>query len=249
MRLTKGKTYAATGVMAVASGSLVVATMMGANGAAPAAAPEPSDNTRAVLEPLNNSGVKGNAEVTVDGRRVNVQLDARRLLKEMPHAQHIHFGAAARHECPTVRDDDNADHRINTVEGQPAYGPVRVSLTTKGDTSPSSTLAVNRFPTAPEGKVNYNRDGIEVSKRVARAIRHGNAVIVIHGIDYNGNKKYDFSAGKSDLDPTLPAEATDPASCGVLKPVQASEEDPGIPPIPLKVGGQKAHSDGHDHTH
>ena len=40
--------------------------------------------------------------------------------------------------------------------------------------------------------------------------------MVIHGIDYNHNGKYDFSAGKSDLDPSLPAEATDPAACGVL---------------------------------
>ena len=38
------------------------------------------------------------------------------------------------------------------------------------------------------------------------------------GVDYNGNGMYDFaSAGKSDLDPSLPAEATDPALCGVLR--------------------------------
>jgi hypothetical protein len=37
-------------------------------------------------------------------------------------------------------------------------------------------------------------------------------------VDYNGNGMYDFkSAGKSDLDPNLPAEATDPATCGVLR--------------------------------
>jgi len=39
----------------------------------------------------------------------------------------------------------------------------------------------------------------------------------VHGVDYNGNGKYDFSQGKSDLDPSLPAEATDPALCGVLR--------------------------------
>jgi hypothetical protein len=43
-------------------------------------------------------------------------------------------------------------------------------------------------------------------------------VVVIHGVDYNGNGTYDFdSAGASELDPMLPAEATDPATCGVLK--------------------------------
>ena len=68
--------------------------------------------------------------------------------------------------------------------------------------------------------VAHTRQSLDVtdSAAVARAIRHGKGVIVIHGVDYNGNGKYDFaSAGKSDLDPSLPAEATDPALCGVLR--------------------------------
>jgi hypothetical protein len=48
-------------------------------------------------------------------------------------------------------------------------------------------------------------------------IRDGDAVIVVHGIDYNFNHVYDFSAlGVSDLDKTLPGEATAPALCGSL---------------------------------
>lgn len=167
------------------------------------------------LHSINNSGANGVATVTVDGRKIDVSVDAKRLLKGMPHAMHVHFGKQARHECPTVRDDDNADHRINTVEGIPAYGPVRVSLTKRGDTSPKSTLAVDRFPTAPHREIHYDRT-IGIGKKLARAIANGKGVVVIHGIDYNHNGKYDFSAGKSDLDPSLPAEATDPAACGVL---------------------------------
>lgn len=221
-----------TGAMLVASGGMVAATMMGASGAPAAQRAEPSDDTHARLEPLNNSGVRGNADVHVNGRRIEVDLDARHLLRGMPHAEHIHFGRKARHECPTVRDDDNADHRLNTAEGQPAYGPVRVSLTTRGDTSAKSTLAVKRFPKARKGHIHYNRQGIEVSRRVARGIRHGNAVLVVHGIDYNHNHRYDFGAGRSELDPSLPAEATDPSTCGVLKPVAA---DGGVlPDVPLK---------------
>lgn len=236
MQMTRTSKQFATGTMLVVTGSLVASTMMSANGAPVAREAQPSNTTRASLEPLNNSGVKGQADVVVvDGRKVRVDLNARRLLKGVPHAQHIHFGGRARHECPTVRDDDNADHRLNTVEGQPAYGPVKVSLTTRGDTSPDSTLAVNRFPTAPEGKVNYDRKGIKVSKKVARAIRRGNAVVVVHGIDYNGNGTYDFEAGTSELDPSLPAEATDPVSCGVLRPV-ATEGDSG--PLPLPRSGR-----------
>ena len=213
------------------------ATVVSASDAAPSASGP--TRTHAQLTPLNNSGVTGKADVTVRGHRLEVDLDARHLLKGMPHAEHIHFGKRARQECPTVRDDSNADHRLNTAEGLPAYGPVRVSLTTRGDTSPKSTLAVKRYPLAENGKIHYNRKGITVSKRVARGIRHGNAVLVIHGIDYNGNGKYDFSAGRSELDPSLPAEATDPVTCGVLKVVPAaaapsspSPTDSPILPLP-----------------
>ena len=229
MRMTKNKKYAATGV-GFASMIGLVATTMPSN-AASVSTEEPAPRsavTRADLQPLNNSGVNGESEVVVEGRKLMVTVNARRLLKDMPHAQHIHFGAKARHECPTVRDDDNADHRLNTLEGQAAYGRVRVSLTTRGDTSPDSTLAVSRFPNAENREINYERT-ITTSKRVARGIANGNAVVVIHGIDYNGNGKYDFrGAGKSELDPSLPAEATDPVTCGVLDEV-APDDGGGVP--------------------
>lgn len=240
MRLTKGKKRASTAAIVVATGGLVAASMMAATGAPAARQAEPSDNTHAQLQPLNNSGVRGNADVHVNGKKLRVSVDARRLLDHNPHAQHIHFGAKARHECPTVRDDDNADHRINTAEGQPAYGPVKVSLTKKGDTSPDSTLAVKRFPNAPEHKIHYDRNGITVSGNLARKIRHGKGVIVIHGIDYNHNGRYDFSAGESELDPSLPAEATDPVTCGVLKPVPAGSGGGGpLPDLPLDGAAKK----------
>jgi hypothetical protein len=170
------------------------------------------------LNPLNNSGARGNADVVFDGRRAHVDIDAYGLARGLPHAEHIHFGADARHECPSVFEDANGDFRLTTSEGVPAYGPVKKSLTTSGDTSPASALAVDRFPSAPNGAIHYDRRINFNSAAVARAIRHGKGVIVIHGVDYNGNGKYDFdSAGKSDLDPSLPAEATDPALCGVLR--------------------------------
>ena len=169
------------------------------------------------LTALNSSGVKGSAEAISNGRRLVVDVDARRVLKGMPHAQHIHFGAQARHECPTIADDKNGDSQITTSDGIPQYGPVRISLTTRGDTSARSALAVDRFPTAPRGTITYNRS-LRTGSRVAEAIRRGEAVYVLHGVDYNGNGKYDFRGnGKSDLDPSLPAEATDLAACTVLR--------------------------------
>ena len=91
-----------------------------------------------------------------------------------------------------------------------------MSLTTEGPTGPGSVLAVDRYPTAPGGHVDYARS-TRTTEAVARGIRRGKAVVVVHGVDYNDNGEYDFSsAGASDLDPSLPAEATDPAACGVL---------------------------------
>ena len=238
MKASTGK-KAAVVAGALLSTAAVVGVSVGSSDAATSAA-QVATSTHARLTPLNNSGVTGNADVTIDGRRLEVDLDARHLLKGMPHAEHIHFGARARNECPTVRDDDNADHRLTTAEGQPAYGPVKVSLTTRGDTSAKSTLAVKRYPLAKNGQIHYNRRGIEVSPAVARAIRNGKAVLVIHGIDYNGNGKYDFGAGRSELDRALPAEATDPVTCGVLQVVPDSttatpgpSDSPSLP-LPLK---------------
>ena len=223
MRMTKNKKYAVAGAGFASMVGLVATTLPSTAAIVQAEDTSPrTASTRANLKALNNSGVDGVSRVTVDGRKLMVTVKADRLLKGMPHAQHIHFGAKARHECPTVRDDDNHDHRLNTIEGQAGYGRVRVSLTTKGDTSPDSTLAVDRFPNAENRRINYERT-ITTSKRVARGIANGNAVVVIHGIDYNGNGKYDFrGAGKSELDPNLPAEATDTVSCGVLREVGGS---------------------------
>jgi hypothetical protein len=169
------------------------------------------------LNPLNNSGVTGHAHVKVEGKKLDVHYQAKGLAPNLPHAAHIHYGEQAAHECPIVRDDTNGDFRLNVVEGVPRYGPIAVSLTTKGDTSPASGLAVDRFSTAPKGTIDYDRT-VKTSKAVARAIRNGEGVLVVHGVDYNNNGKYDFdSAGTSELDATLPAEATDPATCGVLR--------------------------------
>ena len=187
-------------------------------GASPASAHTPSKHTEhAKLRQLNKSGVSGHASVTVRGKKLDVKIKAHGLLADAPHAVHIHYGEQARHECPTLADDKNYDGRLTTLEGVPAYGPVAVSLTTKGDTTPASALAIDRFSTAPNGKLTYSRYSIKTNAKVARGIRDDDAVVVVHGVDHNHNGKYDFSAGKSDLDPKLPAEATNPAACGVLR--------------------------------
>jgi len=197
----------------LALGSAAVLPFLGA-GAAFAA----DGNATANLQPVALSGVNGSgtASVSVTGSTISVMFAASGLLAGSPHAAHIHFGADARHECPTAADDAKKDGHINTTDGAPAYGPVVVSLTKTGDTSPASTLAIDRFDTAKGGKISYERGSIKVSQTVADAVSAGKAVVVIHGVDYNKDGKYS-GAAKSDLDPKLPTEATDPALCGALK--------------------------------
>jgi hypothetical protein len=213
------KLYAGIGglVLAGTVGVAGVQASSASESAKPAAAPR-TVQLDAQLKSLNDSGASGHAQVEFRGRKAHVRIDARRLAKNLPHAQHLHFGAEARNECPNVFDDDNNDHRLNVVEGVPDYGPILKSLTTSGDTSPKSGLAVDRFPTTPKGIEKYERVVDFAPGAVLRAIKSGKGVIVIHGVDHNGNGVYDFEgAGASELDPSLPAEATDPALCGVLR--------------------------------
>ncbi len=181
-----------------------------------AAAARPSSSTvTAILTPLNDSGVRGTATVTVTGNRLDASFYASGLLAGSPHAAHIHFGKTAAHECPTDAAAGE-DRQLATLEGLPFYGPVVVSFTLFGDTSARSVLAVDRFSTAENGVIDYNRNAIKTQGSVAKAIAAGQGVVVIHGVDYNGSGGYDFDAGLSDLDSALPAEATDLAACGVL---------------------------------
>ena len=186
-------------------------------------------NTMAKLRPVALNGVEGSgtAMVTVKGNVIDVTMAASGLLADNPHAAHIHFGADARHECPTADDDAKGDGTINTTDGAPAYGPIVVSLTKTGGTdAKADALAVDRFDTAPGGKLSYERGSIKVSADVADAIASGDSVVVIHGVDHNDNGKYDGET-KSDLDPSLPTEATDPALCGALNAAPAGGVETG----------------------
>lgn len=225
------------GILGVSMVALLAAGAFG-SGAAQAQSPQ-STNDRTValtanLTELNGSGASGTATALIRNKKIkHIEVHASGLTPNAPHAQHIHYGNQALNECPTLALDTNGDGRLNTVEGIPAYGPVVVALTTTGDTTPASLLAVSRFPVSSDGSYNYSRDNIRITevtgtgypgpsgtgsaKEIAEAIRAGEGVVVIHGIDYNGNGVYDYSQGTSELDPTLPAEATDPAACGILR--------------------------------
>ena len=172
--------------------------------------------------PLNNAPGSGSAMFELDHTTLNFTLNYQGLLADAPHAAHIHFGEDARNACPTAADDADGDGFMSTTDGGPAYGGIAVSLTTEGDTSPDSGLAIDRFGVGDD--VSYSREGIEVDQATADAIMAGQAVVVVHGVDHNGNGEYDEGErGASDLDPALPGEATDPALCGVVMASQMGD--------------------------
>lgn len=176
----------------------------------------PAKVYKANLSPLNGSGAKGKATLILRGQRLTVIIASRNLAPGLPHAQHIHGSFNSRNVCPGRSADDNGDGLISTAEGKPAYGPIQASLTTRGDTSPASALAVRRFPVAlPGGVVVYKRT-FTVSKRIARNL--GGLHIVQHGVDLNGSGEYDGNA-QSSIAPSLPLEATIPADCGKIRRV------------------------------
>ena len=111
---------------------------------------------------------------------------------------------------------EELDLAISTTDGVPFYGPPVTALTTRGDTSKKSILAFRRFPSGSD--LRYKRT-IRVSKVVAAQIRTHNAVLIVHGIDWNRNGIYDNTAlDRSDLKRSLPGEITAPALCGELIP-------------------------------
>ena len=196
--------------VAIAAAAFPLLAMTGAS------AHEGSTSFQADLGALNDSGVDGTGMVTLDGNTATVMIEANGLLAGAPHAQHFHIGAEG--TCPTGDVDEDGDGFLSTTEGAPFYGAIGASLTTTGDTSPDSGLAVDRFPTAEGGTLTYERT-FEVSEDVHKAFENGTAVLVLHGIDQNGSGTYDGDV-MSDLDPSLPMEATAPAACGALTAAQ-----------------------------
>ncbi|WP_324277124.1 hypothetical protein [Blastococcus brunescens] len=169
---------------------------------------------QATLGAVNTSGVSGTGMVTLAGDQATVTVEASGLLAGSPHAQHFHIGAQG--TCPSndLSDDADGDGFVSVTEAAKYYGAIGTSLTTEGDTSPDSGLAVDRFPTAEGGSYTYERT-FTITEDVQESFAAGTAVLVVHGIDKDGSGAYDGDV-MSELDPSLPMEATAPAACGPL---------------------------------
>ena len=162
------------------------------------------------------SNASGRAELTLRGTSLDVLLKARGLSPNLPHAAHIH---GKNH--PEIATCPGAERRVGgvsdslseTVDGLADYGPILVSFTTSGDTSPDSGLALGRMPVGKDnGKVAYRRT-IGIPSEVAQHL--GEKHIVIHGHDIDGDGGYDpgpiTALG-------APLEAELPVACGEIRP-------------------------------
>jgi hypothetical protein len=205
--------------------------------AAPALADDHQAELMATLGELNDSGGSGTVWAKVDGTSVWLSMKVQGLLDEAPHAQHIHIGGTNSCPDPTM-EGTGADGAITTSDGVPSYGPVVVSLTTDGGmTHADHALDVDSFPAT--GTYTYERT-FEVPEEVAAQIADGQGVVVVHGVDHDGSGAYDGDQ-MSDLDPELPAEATDPALCGELAASQMPAPSGGV-----QTGGGS--TEGMEHT-
>lgn len=177
------------------------------------------------LQELGKSGAKGSATLTpMSNGDLKIVLKSTGMTPNSPHAQHLHGSAGGMDfHCPTLADDKNGNGYLSVEEGLPMYGDIFVSLTTSGDTTKASGLAVDRFPTADaKGNLSYERT-IPAAQLPAGTIAHIKDLhIVQHGIDANNNGKYDLEAlgestfAKSLGVPNIPEEATDVATCGMV---------------------------------
>ena len=202
-------------LLAVIVGVVIVVTGGGGK-AKPAGKPFVASTTPVPTNQVNGSGT---GTVNLDGNKATVTVTTKGLLNGAPHAMHIHAGG--RGECPPASAArlHNGHRTISTTDGIKFYGPPQVSLTSTGDTSAKSRIDFSRFPHV--GDINYTR-AITIPQGDADAIRAGNAAVIVHGIDYNHNGFYDNVLDRSELNNSLPGEATAPALCGRLVPSQTA---------------------------
>lgn len=213
--------------------------------AVPAFAAHEGTSYTGSLNALNEETGSGEASIDVseDGDTMTVSVTASDLELDFVHAMHIHGifdgdlsddpadGEFAASSCPTldadtgsaVEGEEEPDGFVSVAEGAPSYGGVQVSLTTEGDTTPDSALAVERFPAGTE--IDYERE-IEIPSALKDEL--SKVHIVIHGTDTdnNGDESNDDGA-QSSLNPELPFDATAPALCGTLAAASTGAVDTG----------------------
>ncbi|MEX5298078.1 hypothetical protein RCG67_04765 [Kocuria sp. CPCC 205292] len=201
--------------------------------ATPAAAAD-SWSFQAELAPVNNSTAAGSAVVDVTGQEATVTVEvagAPALFQgaPYPHAQHIHIGGQGVCAPPTA--DADGDGAVSSMEGEPWTGAIGVSLTTAGDTTPASAVAVDRFPAG--AAYTYQRT-VPVDAATLEALQSGTAVVNVHGADPAALSAA-AQAKVNPMAPDLPLASDVPIACGVLAGSQMA-----VPEGPADTGVETA---------
>lgn len=237
--------------VAASTGVLLCSTVLGAGAAwgAPAAPPPATPapaaaaaaaakglDFTAMLAPVGANKVAGSGElwVTLTGNKAKFTLQVGGLLANAPHASVLYANAAGK--CPTtaVAADNNGHRSVTLADAAPVLGAAGTSLTVSGDTGAGSALALDRYPRA--GAYTYSRT-FDIDPKVAGAVKNGTAVMVVHGVDYNGNGKYDSVLGMTS---GMPAEGAAPALCGAFVASQMAS----VPTGSADTGGGPVDSSG-----
>jgi hypothetical protein len=172
----------------------------------------------------NDTGASGSATLTAtDEGDLRVRITAMGLMPGA-HAQHLHGASeGGPFMCASKESDEDGDGWLTNEEATGEYGDIFLALTTRGDTSPRSGLALDRMPVAgPDGRLDYDRTipAAELPEGLVEDLTRVH--VVQHGVDANGNGEYDLDAlGESTFARSLgvdgvPEEATNPASCGMV---------------------------------
>jgi hypothetical protein len=216
-RLTSG----AVAVAATAALGAAATPALAAHDNNPSAKVESYSYALGAVQPASvpNSVASGTTRIkTLANGKVQVKVNATGLAPGLPHAMHLHGFAGERTDqgCPGPAQAGD-DGVVSVVDGVPFYGGILTSLTTRGDTSPDSALALDRFPVASEsGEISYSR----TFRDAAAASEAGTVQVVVHGIDFDDNGAYafnpedEFASRGSSLNGDIPLEATVPVLCG-----------------------------------
>ena len=109
----------------------------------------------ATFEPLNNSGVSGTAQLTLDGDQLTVTINARGLEPNQIHPQHIHGLADSgtsdtESRIPSLLEDADRDGVIEHLEASVATGPAILPLSSP-PASASWSMAFRRARPSSRG--------------------------------------------------------------------------------------------------
>ncbi|MFF7748192.1 hypothetical protein ACFZCP_02850 [Streptomyces sp. NPDC007971] len=207
---------------------MALATM--ASTAAPGAAvaqPSGIQRYQAILDPVPTNRVNGSglANLQLSGTQAQITIETAGLVNSW-HALHLHVHGQGKCPDASMAKQHNNHTAISATDGAPAYGEIMTSLTVSGDTSPSRAFTSNRFPSG--SNLTYGRT-VTLDRDTIEQLQYGKAVLVVHGIDYDGHGQYDDALGTSEDDTTQTQDATAPALCGTFSALGASAPHSAAP--------------------